>query len=114
MAVPKRKPTGRMIAKLPTGIPGFDVVANGGLPQGRSTLVAGAPGSAKTVFACQFLAEGIDQYGEAGVFVTFEEPPGDIRLNMLGFGWDIERWEAEGKWAFVDASPQPEDPPVVA
>jgi circadian clock protein KaiC len=47
------------------------------------------------------------------VFVTFEEPPGDIRGNVQGFGWDIARWEAEGRWAFVDASPQPEDDAVV-
>jgi circadian clock protein KaiC len=32
---------------------------------------------------------------------------------MLGFGWDIARWETEGRWAFVDASPHPEDEVVV-
>ena len=95
------------IRKLTTGIVGFDVVSNGGLPEGRSTLVSGTAGSAKTVFAAQFLAEGIRQAGEAGVFVTFEEPPNDIGSNMLGFGWEIESWVTQGKWAFVDASPVP-------
>ena len=71
--------------------------------------MAGSAGSAKTVFACQFLAEGIIQYGEPGVFVTFEESPADIRRNMLGFNWDIEAWEAENKWVFVDASIHPND-----
>jgi|SRR5215475_12731383 len=33
--------------------------------------------------------------------------PDDIRNNMAGFGWDIEDWEKQGKWAFVDASLQP-------
>ncbi|MDH5695056.1 MAG: circadian clock protein KaiC [Dehalococcoidia bacterium] len=97
----------RQIEKLKTGISGFDLVANGGLPKGRVTLVSGTAGSAKTVFACQFLGEGITKSNENGVFVTFEERPDDIRRNMLGFGWDIQRWEAEGKWAFVDASPEP-------
>jgi circadian clock protein KaiC len=41
------------------------------------------------------------------VFVTFEESAADIRKNMLSFGWDLEKWEAEGKLAFVDASPDP-------
>jgi circadian clock protein KaiC len=100
------------IRKLPTGIPGFDLIANGGLPQGRSTLVSGTAGSAKTVFACQFLAEGV-RAGQGGVFVTFEESPADIRWNMAGFGWDIPSWEAEGKWTFVDGSPAPGDEPVV-
>jgi circadian clock protein KaiC len=101
------------IERLPIGIPGFDLIAQGGLPRGRTTLVAGTAGSAKTVFAAQFLTEGIARRDEHGVFVTFEEPPSDIRGNMRGFGWDIERWEAEGKWAFVDASPQPEDEGIV-
>lgn len=97
------------IEKLETGIPGFDFLAYGGLPAGRTTLVIGTAGSAKTVFAAQFLAEGIAKSGEQGVFVTFEESAADIRRNMLGFGWDIKKWEEDGKWAFVDASPQPEE-----
>ncbi|MDV3000676.1 MAG: Circadian clock protein kinase KaiC [Chroococcopsis gigantea SAG 12.99] len=94
------------IQKLETGIPGFDFLSQGGLPKGRSTLIAGTAGSAKTVFACQFLAEGIKE-GENGVFVTFEEPPQALRRNMRGFDWNIRAWEEEKKWAFVDASPQP-------
>jgi circadian clock protein KaiC len=92
------------VEKLPTGIEGFDLIALGGLPKGRATLVSGTAGSAKTVFAVQFLAEGILRTGESGVFVTFEEAPADIRRNMLSMGWDIAAWEAEGRWAFVDAS----------
>jgi circadian clock protein KaiC len=100
------------IDKLPVGIPGFDLIALGGLPRGRMTLVVGSAGSAKTVFAAQFLAEGIAR-GEPGVFVTFEEPPRDVRRNLLGFGWDVAGWEREGSWAFVDASPRPDDEAVV-
>ncbi|MEQ8277305.1 MAG: circadian clock protein KaiC [Deltaproteobacteria bacterium] len=96
------------VQKLETGIPGLDLITEGGLPEVRTTLVAGTAGSAKTIFAAQFLAEGVKR-GEPGVFVTFEEPPGDIRRNMLGLDWDIPSWEAEGMWAFVDASPQPEE-----
>jgi circadian clock protein KaiC len=101
------------VTKLPTGIAGLDHITEGGLPRGRSTLVAGTAGSAKTVFATQFLAAGILEYGEPGVFVTFEDGVDDIRRNMRGFGWDIEEWERDGKWAFVDASPHPESDEVV-
>jgi circadian clock protein KaiC len=97
------------VEKLATGIPGFDIIAEGGLPKNRSTLVAGTAGSAKTVFATQFLAEGITRKGETGVFVTFEDSPAGIRKNMRGFGWEIAQWEEEGKWIFVDASLQAED-----
>ena len=101
------------VEKLETGIPGFDFLSEGGVPKGRTTLVVGTAGSAKTIFACQFLAAGI-QRGESGVFVTFEEPPALVRRNMKGFGWDIAAWEREGKWAFVDASPIPGNKPLVS
>jgi len=101
------------LPKLLTGIPGFDSITNGGLPLHRTSLLSGTAGSAKTVFGSQFLAAGIEQFDQPGVFVTFEEPPADIRRNMMGFGWDIESWEAQGKWAFVDVSPLLTDETVI-
>jgi circadian clock protein KaiC len=95
------------VQKLATGIPSFDLIAEGGLPKGRTTLLSGTAGSGKTVFAVQLLAAGIAA-GEHGVFVTFEESPRDIRQNMRNFGWDLEAWEKAGQLAFVDASPDPE------
>ncbi len=92
------------VERLATGIPGFDIISKGGLPRNRTTLVSGTAGSGKTTFAAQFLARGIEVFDQAGVFVTFEESPEDIRANMAGFGWDIAAWEAAGKWTFVDAS----------
>jgi len=102
------------IEKLVTGIAGFDHVSAGGLPRGRTTLVSGTAGSAKTMFAVQFLIEGVRKAGESGVFVTFEESPEDVRRNVLGLGWDIAQLEAEGKWAFVDASLQPDQETIEA
>lgn len=101
------------ISKLPTGIPGFDNISEGGLPKGRSTLVCGSTGSAKTTFAVQFLAEGIRQ-GEAGVMVTFEEQPDDICRNVASFGWELATWEQEGKLCFVDASLHAEEDSMIA
>src|SRR5687767_15786086 len=95
------------VEKLPTGILTFDVIARGGLPKGRTTLVSGTAGSGKTVFAMQFLAAGIRDAGEAGVFVTFEESAADIRANMESCGWDLAGWERDGRLVFVDASPDP-------
>jgi len=106
--------TNSIVEKLSTGISGFDYISMGGLPKGRNTLLSGTAGSAKTVFAAQFLCEGILRFGEKGVFVTFEESPQDIRKNMLGFGWDIRKFEDENKWAFVDASMSPEHETIEA
>jgi circadian clock protein KaiC len=99
--------TNEPVQKLPTGIASFDVIAKGGLPENRTTLLSGTAGSGKTVFAVQFLAAGIRDADEHGVFVTFEESAADIRKNMRGFGWDLAGWERTGRLAFVDASPDP-------
>ncbi len=107
------KPKPLPIERLEIGIVGLDVICTGGLPKGRSTLVAGTSGSAKTVFSAQFLAEAVQKNDQSGVFVTFEESPEDLRRNMLAFGWDIAQWEEEGKWLFVDASPKGKELPVV-
>ncbi len=103
-----------VMKKHATCIPGFDLISEGGLPLGRTTLVSGTAGSAKTVFAVQFLARGIIENNENAVFVTFEESPSDIATNMMGFGWDLAQWESEGKLAFVDASPQPDEEAFIA
>jgi circadian clock protein KaiC len=95
------------VEKIATGISSFDTIAKGGLPRNRTTLISGTAGSGKTIFAVQFLAAGIEK-GIPGVFVTFEESATDIRKNMLSFGWDMAKWEANGQLAFVDASPDPE------
>ena len=95
------------IPKVPTRIPGFDYVTIGGLPQGRSTLVAGTAGSGKTILCCQFLANGV-QEGEPAVFVSFEERAPRIRENIRSFGWPVAEWEEQGQWAFVDAAPRAE------
>ena len=95
---------GASVPKLATGIPGFDHVAMGGLPLSRATVVAGQAGSAKTVFAGQFLAAGV-RAGQSGVFVTLEEPARELRLNLRTLGFDVPAWEEQDLWRFVDASP---------
>ena len=94
----------REVSRLTGGARGLEVITKGGLPEGRLSLVTGTAGSGKTIFATQFLANGIEA-GDPGVFVTFEERPSRVRSDVAGFGWDIEEWERAGRWAFVDASP---------
>ncbi len=92
---------------MPTGIVGFDQIANGGIPAGRSTLLSGTAGSGKTVMALQFLLAGVRDYGESGVFVTFEEAPADLMENVRSFGWDLEGLVESKRIAVVDVTPEP-------
>ncbi|HEY1927623.1 MAG TPA: circadian clock protein KaiC [Caulobacteraceae bacterium] len=98
-----------VLERVKTGVEAFDELVMGGLPRGRATVVAGTPGSGKTVFATQFLAHGITTYQENGVFVTFEESPRDIESNMYSFGWDLATWRKQKRLAWVDASPRADD-----
>nr|WP_256443495.1 ATPase domain-containing protein [Candidatus Nanopusillus massiliensis] len=38
-----------------------------------------------------------------GVFVALEEHPVTVRRSFKNFGWDISKYEEEGKIAIVDA-----------
>jgi circadian clock protein KaiC len=89
---PKRAGNGRHpLAKAPTGIPGLDEITNGGLPRGRPTLVCGGAGCGKTLLAMEFLVRGALEYGEPGVFMSFEESEDDLVENAQSLGFDLKR-----------------------
>jgi circadian clock protein KaiC len=76
--------------RIKTGITGLDQMLGGGIIEGRPYLVSGGPGSGKTIFGMQFLVEGM-RSGEAGLFITLEEPAEEIFQNMATFAWDLEK-----------------------
>src|ERR1035437_3545266 len=90
--------------KAPTGITGFDEIAGGGLPRGRTTLLVGGPGSGKTVLALQFLVHGAQDCKEPGIFVAFEETSKRIVANAESFGWKLAELRRK-KLFFMDAQP---------
>ena len=71
----------------------------GGLPAGRPSLICGAAGCGKTLFATTFLVNGVALYGEPGVFMSFEERAEDLAANVASLGFDVDRLVAEGKLA---------------
>jgi circadian clock protein KaiC len=77
------------LPKCPTGILGLDEITGGGLPLGRPTLVCGGAGCGKTLFAAEFLVRGATQFGEAGVFMSFEETGAELRANVASLGFDL-------------------------
>lgn len=97
------------ISKSPTGISGFDDLTLGGLPTGRPTLVCGSAGCGKTLFASTFLIHGARDFGEPGVFVTFEERPVDIISNVASLGFQVDRLIADDKIAIEHIVVDPEE-----
>jgi circadian clock protein KaiC len=100
---------GTGLARLPVGIPGFDALSMGGLSERRTTVVVGTSGSGKTVFAVQYLIEGIRQFDQPGVLVTCELDPEDLAANVEGFGWYLQDLERDGRLAVVDAALRPDE-----
>jgi circadian clock protein KaiC len=89
----------RSLAKAATGIRGFDAITQGGLPRGRPTLICGGPGCGKTIFGVEFLVRGIEDFGDPGVFIAFEETAEDLAKNVASLGYDLERLRATKKLA---------------
>jgi circadian clock protein KaiC len=79
------------LSKTPTGILGFDEITGGGVPRGRPTLLCGAAGCGKTLFAMTFLVCGAEKNDEPGVFMSFEERPDDLASNVASLGYDLDR-----------------------
>jgi circadian clock protein KaiC len=77
------------LRKAATGIQGLDEVTGGGLPKGRPTLVCGSAGCGKTVLAMEFVVRGARDYGEPGVFMSFEESVQDLIENVASMGFDL-------------------------
>jgi circadian clock protein KaiC len=93
----KEKLTG--IDKCLTGIRGLDEITFGGLPRGRTTLVAGGAGSGKTLLAMEFIVRGIRDYGEPGVFMAFEETERELTRNVASLGFDLDELVRENQLA---------------
>ena len=86
-ANPSVKPD--QLQKCPTGIKGFDEITQGGLPKNRITLISGGTGSGKTLLGIDFLVNGVLQYKERGVFMSFEETEDEIYQDVASLNLDL-------------------------
>ncbi|WP_426193786.1 ATPase domain-containing protein [Massilia sp. DWR3-1-1] len=69
------------IAKLVSGVPGFDELLGGGVPEFSFNLIAGTPGSGKTTLAHQIMFSLANPQRRALFFTVLGEPP----LKMLRY-----------------------------
>jgi circadian clock protein KaiC len=88
--------------RVPSGVEGLDEVIGGGFPRGSLILLAGNPGTGKTVFSAQFLVKGAES-GELGVYVSFAEDKNVFFKNLSKhLGCDLKRLEEKGELRFLD------------
>jgi circadian clock protein KaiC len=80
------------IDRVPTAIPGFDNLIEGGVEKNSVNLVVGTSGGGKTIFAMQFLMGGMKKK--------------EFYSNMVRFGWNLEELEKSGQLTFLEYSPE--------
>ncbi|WP_257460618.1 circadian clock protein KaiC [Archangium lipolyticum] len=87
--------------KVPTGVPGLDTITNGGLPRGRTTLLTGKSGAAKSILALQ-IASHLARSGLKTMVFTVEETPADLKDTGDGLGFTTSELIAADKLRFTD------------
>lgn len=92
------------IRKVKTGIMGLDTMLRDGVPEGRTTLITGGPGTGKTIFCSQFLHHGTAEEKGRSVYISLDETKSHFLEEMLTFGWDFRKLEQDGMFTFIDAS----------
>ncbi|MEB3219013.1 MAG: ATPase domain-containing protein [Nostocales cyanobacterium 94392] len=86
------------LARVSTGIVGFDEILHGGLIPKRAYLARGGPGCGKTILGLHFLAAGIAK-DEPSLYITLGEPAAQIKTNGAILGLDTQAIN------FLDLSP---------
>ncbi|HUS98696.1 MAG TPA: ATPase domain-containing protein [Candidatus Thermoplasmatota archaeon] len=86
--------------RVGTGIEGLDGVIQGGYPQGSVTLVAGTPGTGKTIVCFQYINAGIKN-GEKCLFLTSDERINNLVNQAKKFGFDFDAAIQNGQLKFM-------------
>ena len=82
-------------ARIPFGVKKLDDMLRGGLVEGSSTALMGAPGAGKTVLGMQFLHEGARR-GEASLYFGMFEPAPRFIAKAEGIGLALGRHVKSG------------------
>ncbi len=90
---------------LKTGIDGLDALfINKGIPRGNTVLIAGGPGTGKSILCRQICYNHIAQ-GHPCMYVSFEEDKARVIRSMKQFGWNIEQYIEQGIFLIQKINP---------
>ncbi len=76
------------LSRVSSGIAGLDQALGGGFVKGRSVLVAGGPGTGKSILSWHFLFEGIKN-NEPGILLSLDQRDDMIISDMERLGLDV-------------------------
>ena len=87
--------------RIPSGVSGFDHLVQGGFLPGRLYVLSGPPGSGKTTFTAQFVAEGL-RNGEDCLYVTMHESRDELTEDMSSYDFGFEALSTSEQFRFVN------------
>ncbi len=98
----RHKPLGE---KMPTGIERLDAILDGGYRRASCILVAGQPGTGKTLLVSTF-TNATCRRGEKVLYVSYEESDLALMGNLLSAGVDLRPHVAANRLAFLTNMPE--------
>jgi len=102
VAAEHRRPT--ELAKVTSGLPRLDALLGGGIEEGTSTLIVGAPGTGKTTLAAHFVASNATRGIRSAMFL-FDESPQTLLARTRALGIDLAGAVEAGRVSFQQVDP---------
>jgi circadian clock protein KaiC len=88
--------------RVQSGVGHFDEILHGGLPKGSVTVVAGAPGSGKTILCQQICFHNASARNRVLSFTTLSEPVAKTLRHVQQFSFFDRKKVGDGGVHFVD------------
>lgn len=79
------------LEKISTGIPNLDWILKGGIPKYSVNIIAGPPGTGKTILAQQIVFRNAEKDSSAPYLVTVSEPT----VKMIRYQQQFSFWDSE-------------------
>ena len=92
---------GLCIMRVRSGVGGFDRLIGGGFLPHRLYVLSGPPGSGKTTFTAQFMAEGL-RNGETCMYVTMHETETELVHDMSSFDFGFDTLTDSDSFRFLN------------
>jgi KaiC/GvpD/RAD55 family RecA-like ATPase len=70
------------------GIDGLDSILGGGIVDNATVLISGNPGTGKSILGLQYIYNGVTEFDEKGIYLSFEENADDIAQAAESIGFD--------------------------
>jgi circadian clock protein KaiC len=74
------------LQRISTGVPGLDSLIEGGIPKGNTAMIAGNPGTGKTILCSHFVYYGLTNQDENALYISFSESKTQFYANTERFG----------------------------